>query len=102
MATPLKQIQPVLAFAVTHLDEDVSPTALAAKAACRVFSAVTGERRRPGRNRATESPQLRLGFSAGRLASIADQRVSAYENKNGNGREKRAATGTSAGSTSPR
>jgi AraC-like DNA-binding protein/effector-binding domain-containing protein len=49
MATRLKQIQPVLAFAAAHLDEDVSLTALAAKAGLsgfhlhRIFSAAAGE-----------------------------------------------------------
>jgi len=48
-AKPLKQIQPVLAFAAAHLDEDLSLTALAGRAGLspfhlhRVFSAVAGE-----------------------------------------------------------
>src|SRR5580700_1232136 len=49
MVTPLKQVQPVLAFAAAHLDENLSLTALAAEAGLsafhlhRVFSAAAGE-----------------------------------------------------------
>jgi AraC-like DNA-binding protein/effector-binding domain-containing protein len=49
MTTPLKQVQPVLAFAASHLDEDVSLAALAGQAGLsefhlhRVFSAAAGE-----------------------------------------------------------
>ena len=49
MAMALRQVQPVLAFAATHFDEDVSLTALAARAGLstfhlhRVFSATVGE-----------------------------------------------------------
>jgi AraC family transcriptional regulator len=49
MTTPLKQVQPVIAFAASHLDEDLSLTALAGQAGLsafhlhRVFSAATGE-----------------------------------------------------------
>jgi AraC family transcriptional regulator len=49
MTTPLKQVQPVMAFARKHLDEDVSLEALAGRAGLsafhlhRVFSAAAGE-----------------------------------------------------------
>jgi AraC family transcriptional regulator len=49
MTTPLKQVQPVIAFAAGHLDEDVSLGALAGQVGLsvfhlhRVFSAVAGE-----------------------------------------------------------
>src|ERR1700683_5624689 len=49
MATSLKQVQPVLAFAVAHLDENLSLTALGGEAGLsafhlhRVFSAAAGE-----------------------------------------------------------
>jgi len=49
MTTPLKQVQPVIAFAAAHLDEDVSLSALAGQAGMsafhlhRVFSAAAGE-----------------------------------------------------------
>ncbi len=49
MPSPLKQVQPVLAFAAAHLDEDVSLASLAAQAGLsvfhfhRVFSAAAGE-----------------------------------------------------------
>jgi AraC family transcriptional regulator len=49
MTTPLKQVQPVMAFASAHLDEDLSLTALAGQAGLsafhlhRVFSAAAGE-----------------------------------------------------------
>jgi len=49
MTTSLKQVQPVMAFAARHLDEDVSLAALAGQAGMstfhlhRVFSAATGE-----------------------------------------------------------
>src|SRR5450755_2271689 len=49
MATPLKQVQPVMAFAARNLDEDVSLAALAQQAGLsvfhlhRVFSAAAGE-----------------------------------------------------------
>lgn len=49
MATALKQVQPVLAFAAAHLDEDLSLTALADRSGLsafhlhRVFSAAAGE-----------------------------------------------------------
>ena len=49
MATPLKQVQPVLEFAASHLDDDLSLTVLAARAGLsafhlhRVFLAVAGE-----------------------------------------------------------
>ncbi len=49
MATSLKQVQPVLAFAAAHLDENLSLTALAGEAGLsafhlhRVFSAAAGE-----------------------------------------------------------
>jgi AraC family transcriptional regulator len=49
MTTPLKQVQPVIAFAAAHLDEDLSLTALASQAGLsafhlhRVFSAAAGE-----------------------------------------------------------
>jgi AraC family transcriptional regulator len=49
MTTPLKQVQPVMAFAAAHLDEDLSLTALAGQAGLsafhlhRVFSAAAGE-----------------------------------------------------------
>ena len=49
MTTPLKQVQPVIAFAAAHLDEDLSLGALAGQAGLsafhlhRVFSAAAGE-----------------------------------------------------------
>ena len=49
MTTLLKQVQPVMAFAAAHLDEDVSLAALAGQAGLsafhlhRVFSAAAGE-----------------------------------------------------------
>ncbi|MGA2880221.1 MAG: helix-turn-helix domain-containing protein [Bryobacteraceae bacterium] len=49
MTTPLKQVQPVIAFAAAHLDEDLSLEALADQAGLsafhlhRVFSAAAGE-----------------------------------------------------------
>src|SRR5580692_4715929 len=49
MASPLKQVQPVLAFAAAHLDEDLSLASLAAQSGLsafhlhRVFSAAAGE-----------------------------------------------------------
>jgi AraC family transcriptional regulator len=49
MRTPLKQVQPVIAFATKHLDQDLSLTALAGQAGLsafhlhRVFSAAAGE-----------------------------------------------------------
>ena len=49
MTTPLKQVQPVIAFAAAHLDEDLSLEALAGQAGLsafhlhRVFSAAAGE-----------------------------------------------------------
>jgi AraC family transcriptional regulator len=49
MPTPLKQVQPVIAFAAAHLDEDLSLTALAGRVGLsafhlhRVFSAAAGE-----------------------------------------------------------
>jgi AraC family transcriptional regulator len=49
MRSPLHQIYPALAYAVRHLDEDVSLAALAEKAGCstfhlhRLFAATTGE-----------------------------------------------------------
>ena len=49
MTTPLKQVQPVIAFAAAHLDEDLSLTALADQAGLsafhlhRIFSAAAGE-----------------------------------------------------------
>jgi len=49
MTTPLKQVQPVLAFAAAHLDEDLSLDALAREAGLsafhlhRVFSSAAGE-----------------------------------------------------------
>jgi AraC family transcriptional regulator len=49
MARPLKQVQPVLAFAAAHLDEDLSLEALAARAGLsafhlhRIFSSAVGE-----------------------------------------------------------
>ena len=49
MALPFKKVQPVLAFAAAHLDEDISLDALAAQAGLspfhlhRVFSAAAGE-----------------------------------------------------------
>jgi len=49
MASPLKQVQPVLEFAASHLDDDLSLTVLAARAGLsafhlhRTFSAAAGE-----------------------------------------------------------
>src|ERR1700685_3018781 len=49
MTTPLKQVQPVFAYAAAHLDEDLSLAALADQAGLsafhlhRVFSAAAGE-----------------------------------------------------------
>ncbi len=49
MTTPLKQVQPVIAFAAAHLDENLSLTTLASQAGLsafhlhRVFSAAAGE-----------------------------------------------------------
>ncbi len=49
MARPLQQVQPVLAFAAAHLDEDLSLAKLAARAGLsafhlhRVFSVAAGE-----------------------------------------------------------
>ncbi len=68
----LKQVQPVLAFAAAHLDEDVSLTALAGQAGLsafhlhRVFSAATGETPKQFTLR------LRLGRAAALLLSTGD------------------------------
>jgi len=67
MALPFKKVQPVLAFAAAHLDEDVSLDALAAQARLsrfhlhRVFSAAAGETPKQFTLR------LRLGRSAAML-----------------------------------
>jgi AraC family transcriptional regulator len=70
--TPLKQVQPVLAFASGHLDEDVSLRALAGQAGLsafhlhRVFSAVAGETPKQFTLR------LRLGRAAAMLLTTQD------------------------------
>ena len=72
MTTPLKQVQPVIAFAAGHLDEDLSLTALAGQAGLsafhlhRVFSAVAGETPKRFTRR------LRLARAAGMLLTTGD------------------------------
>jgi AraC family transcriptional regulator len=69
MATPLKQVQPALAFAAGHLDEDLSLDALAHRAGLsaghlhRVFAAAVGETPKQFTSR------LRLGRAAALLLS---------------------------------
>src|SRR5580658_3707642 len=70
--TPLKQVQPVLAFASGHLDEDVSLRTLAGQAGLsafhlhRVFSAAAGETPKQFTLR------LRLGRAAAMLLTTGD------------------------------
>ncbi len=72
MTTPLKQVQPVLAYAAGHLDEDVSLEALARQAGLsafhlhRVFSATAGETPKQFTLR------LRLGRAAAMLLTSED------------------------------
>jgi AraC family transcriptional regulator len=72
MSSPLKRIQPVLAYAVAHLDEDVSLTALADQAGLsvfhlqRAFSTVAGETPKQFTLR------LRLGRAAAMLLTRDD------------------------------
>src|SRR5580700_6329157 len=72
MTTRLKQVQPVLAFAAVHLDEDLSLAALADQAGLsafhlhRVFSAAAGETPKQFTLR------LRLGRAAAILLSTSD------------------------------
>ena len=74
MASPLKQVQPVLAFAAAHLDEDLSLTSLAAQSGLspfhlhRVFFAAAGETPKQFTLR------LRLGRAAAMLLTT-DQSV---------------------------
>jgi AraC family transcriptional regulator len=70
--TPLKQVQPVLAFASGHLDEDLSLVALAGQAGLsafhlhRVFSAAAGETPKQF------TVRLRLGRAAAMLLTTQD------------------------------
>jgi AraC family transcriptional regulator len=72
VTTPLKQVQPVIAFAAGHLDEDLSLTALAGQAGLsafhlhRVFSTVAGETPKQFTLR------LRLARAAGMLLTTGD------------------------------
>src|ERR1700678_66552 len=72
MASQLKQVQPVLAFAAAHLDEDLSLTSLASQAGLsafhlhRVFSAAAGETPKQFTLR------LRLGRAAAMLLTTPD------------------------------
>ena len=72
MTTRLKQVQPVLAFAAAHLDEDLSLAALADQAGLsafhlhRVFSAAAGETPKQFTLR------LRLGARGGDAADYRD------------------------------
>jgi AraC family transcriptional regulator len=72
MTTPLKQVQPVIAFAADHLDQDVSLAALADQAGLsvfhlhRVFSSVAGETPKQFTLR------LRLARAAAMLVSTGD------------------------------
>jgi AraC family transcriptional regulator len=64
LTSPLKKIQPILAYAAAHLDEDVSLTALAAQAGLSVFHL-----QRTFSNLAGESPkQFTLRLRMGRAA----------------------------------
>jgi AraC family transcriptional regulator len=72
VTTPLKQVQPVIAFAAGHIDEDLSLTVLADQAGLsafhlhRVFSAVAGETPKQFTLR------LRLARAAGMLLTTGD------------------------------
>jgi AraC family transcriptional regulator len=72
MTTPLKQVQPVFAYAAAHLDDDLSLAALADQAGLsafhlhRMFSAAAGETPKQ------YTLRLRLGRAAARLLTSED------------------------------